>query len=306
MALYNGEGRDFFDEIREELQNVLVDIESEIEFSETDDLEQNSNDRQKIKKVLNDISNKILIQKEKYIRLKKIKNGIPVVFVGRTNAGKSSLFNCLLNENRAIVNQKAGTTRDVITETVSFDDTVIRLFDTAGLNESDDEIETEGIKRTKDEIEKAIAVLWIISPDDFEFENDYETVKNVPVLIAVLNKSDVSLNAQQEIFLQKNNIGYVKASALKNFGTEQIISLLTSQIEEKFPEKNFNTFLTSQRELNIVENIIEIINSMDFSQSIEIIAENIRETLKILGEIYGFMAPDEIMNKIFDSFCIGK
>jgi tRNA modification GTPase len=285
-----------------------VEIESDIEFGETDDLEQNYNNQQKTirlspKEILADISQKISIQKEKYEQLKKIRNGIPVVLVGRTNAGKSSLFNCLLNEDRAIVNEKAGTTRDIITETVSFDDVVVRLTDTAGLNESDDEIENEGIKRTKNEIKKTLVALWVISPDDSDFENDYELVKNAPVLIAVLNKRVFD---KQETFLKKNNIKYIKISALENIGIKDCISLLTSQIKEKFPEKNFNTFLTSQRESDIIEKMLEIVNSVDFSQNIEIIAENIRETLKVLDEIYGFMAPDEIMNKIFDSFCIGK
>jgi tRNA modification GTPase len=306
MALYNGEGREFFDGIKSGLQNVLVDIESEIEFLETDDFEQDFGSREKIKTILSDISQRILIQKEKYSQLKKIKNGIPVVLVGRTNAGKSSLFNRLLDENRAIVSEKAGTTRDVIAETAMFSDVVVRLFDTAGFNESVGEIEKEGIERTKNEIERAFAALWVISPDNLDIESDYKFVKNIPILIAVLNKSDISKNYEQESFLKENKIEYVKVSARQNLGIQNIVSLLISNIEKRFPEKNFNTFLASQRELNIVENMLEVANSIDFSQSIEIIAENIREMLKILNEIYGFMAPDEIMNKVFDSFCIGK
>ncbi|MDR0303891.1 MAG: tRNA uridine-5-carboxymethylaminomethyl(34) synthesis GTPase MnmE [Chitinispirillales bacterium] len=306
MALYNGEGREFFDEIKNKLQNILVEIESEIEFWETDDLKQESDNREKIKEILTDVSQKISIQKEKYTQLKKIKNGIPVVLVGRTNAGKSSLFNCLFNENRVIVSEKAGTTRDIITETISFNDIVIRLFDTAGFSKSDDEIENEGIKRTKKEIEKALAALWVISPDDSEFKNDYELIKNIPILIAILNKTDLLQNDKQIEFLKKNNIEYLKISALQNFGIQNVVSSLTSQIEKKLPEKSYNTFLTSQREAEIIKNMLEIMNFTDVSQNIEIVAENIRETLKTLNEIYGFLAPDEIINKIFDSFCIGK
>jgi len=306
MALYNGGGREFFDEIKDKLQNILVDIESEIEFLETDDFERDFGSREKIKEILTDISQKIFMQKEKYMRLKKIKNGIPAVLVGRTNAGKSSLFNRLLDENRAIVSDAAGTTRDVICETAAFDDVIVRLFDTAGFNDDGGEIENEGIKRTINEIEKSFAALWVMSPDDSDFESDYRFVKNVPVLIAVLNKSDISPNYRQEDFLKENKIEYVKISALQNLGVQNVVSLLKSQLGEKFPEKNFNTFLTSQRELNIVENMLEVANSIDVSQNIEIIAENIREMLKILDEIYGFIAPDEILNKIFDSFCIGK
>ena len=303
MAQYIGRGREFFDEIRDKLQNILVDIESEIEFGETDGL---SGEQNKLKEILSDISQKILIQKERYAQLQKIANGIPTVLAGRTNAGKSSLFNRILNENRAIVNEKAGTTKDVITETVSFGDVIVRLADTAGLNESGDEIENEGIRRTKKEIEKAFAALWVISPDDTEFENDYELVKNIPVLIAVLNKNDIKENQKQIYFLEKNAIEYIKFSTLRNFNVENIIFALTSQIEKKFPEKNFNTILTGKRELKIIEQLLETAKNTEICAGIEIVAERVREMLQILGEIYGFMAPDEIMDKIFDSFCIGK
>ncbi|MCL1947064.1 MAG: tRNA uridine-5-carboxymethylaminomethyl(34) synthesis GTPase MnmE [Chitinivibrionia bacterium] len=303
MAQYVGQGRDFFDEIKDKLQNILVDIESEIEFGETDDL---SGEKSKIEETLRDISQKILIQKEKYTLLKKIQNGVPVVLVGRTNAGKSSIFNLILNENRAIVNEKAGTTRDVLAETVSFGDVVVRLFDTAGLNESGDEIEIEGIRRTKIEIEKAFAALWIISPDDIEFENDYELIKNVPILIAVLNKNDLKEEQKQINFLEKNAIKYIKFSTLRNFTAENIIFPLTAQIKMNFPEKTFNTFLASEREFKIIEQLLETIENTEICANLEIIAERVREMLQILGEIYGFLAPDEIMDKIFDSFCIGK
>jgi tRNA U34 5-carboxymethylaminomethyl modifying GTPase MnmE/TrmE len=121
-----------------------------------------------------------------------------------------------------------------------------------------------------------------------------------------LNKSDVGENEKQMSFMKKNNINYKKISVLYNLGVENIILLLISQIQEIFPEKNFNTVLTSQRELEIVEGMLETVNSIDISGNIEIIAEVIRELLSELGEIYGYLAPDEIINKIFDSFCIGK
>jgi tRNA modification GTPase len=306
MAQYLGEGREFFAEIRNTLQDILVDLESKIEFSETDNLEDYREGQEKIGAILTDIAQKLSIQRDKYLQIKKIKNGIPTVLVGRTNAGKSSLFNCLLNENRAIVSERSGTTRDLISETVSFNDIVLRLFDTAGLNESNDEIENEGIRRTKSEIEKAFAILWVISPDDSGFEADYQLVKNTAVLIAILNKSDLGENPKQIEFLEKNAIKYLKVSALRNLAVENIIFLLSTVIEKEFPEKNFNTVLTSERELKIIEDMLELIKIVEISAGEEIIAEQIREILEILGEIYGFMAPNEIMNKIFDNFCIGK
>ena len=312
MSQYMGRNGKFFDEIREKLQNILVDLESEIEFSETDELNDNppvgatALGRPKMEKTLTEISQNLHIQKQKYTQLQKIANGIPTLLVGRTNAGKSSIFNCILNENRAIVNEKSGTTRDVITETINLDDIIIRLFDTAGLNESDDDIENEGIKRTKHEIEKAFVALWIISPDDEEYESDYELLKNIPALIAVLNKSDKGVNSAQIDFLKKNAVIYTEFCALGNFEIKNILDLLRARIEEKFPEKTFDTVLTSQRELKIIEQLLELIKNADFGAGVEILAEQLREILGIFDEIYGFMAPDEIMNKIFDSFCIGK
>ncbi|MCL2845929.1 MAG: tRNA uridine-5-carboxymethylaminomethyl(34) synthesis GTPase MnmE [Chitinivibrionia bacterium] len=312
MSQYMGRGVEFFDEIKEKLQNIMVALESEIEFSETDELNGNNPvgatapGRPKIEKTLAEITQKLSLQKQKYAQLQKIANGIPTLLVGRTNAGKSSLFNCLLNENRAIVNEKSGTTRDVITETVHLDDVVIRLFDTAGLNESEDDIENEGIKRTKNEIDKAFAALWVISPYDREYANDYELIKNIPVLIAVLNKSDKGENPVQRDFMRRNAVPYIKFSASGNHDTKEITDLLRTEIEEKFPEKTFDTVLTSQRELRITEQLLELIETCDFCTGVEILAEQVREMLVVLDEIYGFMAPDEIMNKIFDSFCIGK
>ena len=306
MSQYLGAGRDFFDGIKEKLQEILSDIESEIEFSETDDLGASNQNREKLQQKLAEIAVKIKIQKENFGKLKKIKNGFPVVLAGRTNAGKSSLFNALLKENRAIVNATAGTTRDVITETISFDEIVIRLTDTAGLNESSDEIENEGIARTIREIEKAAAVLWVISPENDTLEADFEIVKNAPILIAVLNKSDLAQNPKHESFFKRKNIFYEKSSILCNFGVENIILSLTSQISQKFPEKSFCCILTSERELSIIDEMLEVIERTDFSGNDEITAEGIRDMLKALDEIYGFIAPDEIMNRIFDNFCIGK
>lgn len=306
MSQYLGAGRDFFDEIKEKLYKISADIESQIEFSETDDLGEENENREKLKQILEKLSSELKKQKENFGNLKKIKNGFPVVLAGRTNAGKSSLFNALLKENRAIVNAKAGTTRDVITETVSFDEVVIRLTDTAGLNDfSDDEIENEGIERTKKEIEKAAVCLWVISPDNDTIEEDFKIVKNSPVLIAVLNKSDLKQNEKHEDFLKKNKILYEKASILQNSGVENIILSLTEQIKQKFPEKDFCTILTSERELKIIDELLHLIKNTEFCGD-EIIAESIREMLKTLEEIYGFIAPDEIMNKIFNNFCIGK
>ena len=307
MSQYLGAGRDFFDGIKEKLQEILSDIESEIEFSETDDLGAENNNREKLQQILNEILQNLKKEKENFGRLKKIKNGFPVVLAGRTNAGKSSLFNALLQENRAIVNAKAGTTRDVISETVSFDEIVIRLTDTAGLNDkSSDEIEVEGIERTKKEIEKAAAVLWVISPENDMLETDYEIVKNVPVLIAVLNKSDLPQNPKQEEFLKEKNIFYEKTSISRNLGVHNIILSLSARILHTFPEKDFFTILSSERELKVIETLLELAEETDVADNSEIIAESIREMLKSLGEIYGFIAPDEIMNKIFDNFCIGK
>jgi len=303
MAQYMGRGVAFFDEIRKELQNISVALESEIEFSETDEL---NTDFSEFDRILTDIRHKLSLEKQKYAQIQKIANGIPTVLLGRTNAGKSSIFNRILNEDRAIVNEKAGTTRDVIAETVNLNDAVIRLFDTAGLNESDDEIENEGIKRTKQEIGKAFAAIWVISPDDASYENDCELIKNIPALIAVLNKSDLGENCNQADFLKKNGIKYINFSAAKNRDAKEICDLLLSEIEEKFPEKTFDTVLTGKREEEIVERLIEIIGRTDFCVGIEIAAQQIREAIKVFDEIYGFMAADEIMNKIFDSFCIGK
>ena len=307
MSQYLGAGREFFDEIKDKLQEILSDIESQIEFSETDDLGVSNQNREKLQIILEELSQELKIQKDNFGRLKKIKNGFPVVLAGRTNAGKSSLFNALLKENRAIVNANAGTTRDVITETISFDEVVVRLTDTAGLNDkSSGEIEDEGIERTIREIQKAAAVLWVISPEDETLEADFEIVKNVPILIAVLNKSDLTQNLKHENFLKEKNIFYEKTSISSNFGVNNVILLLTARILHTFPERDFCTILTSERELKIIDEILELIETTEISENEEIIAESIREMLKALGEIYGFIAPDEIMGKIFDNFCIGK
>jgi len=303
---YLGEERLFFDTFRGELQQMLVALETEIEFSETDDVGEELQFTKQLEALLARIETGFETELHKRDMLHKVDQGITVAIVGQANAGKSSLMNLLLGYDRAIINSRAGTTRDLITESCRVNDIKVRFVDTAGLNETDDEIELEGIKRTRAAMEESEIVLWVVAADEPFPTDDIGMIPSDTPCYGVINKCDSSDGEEAQVQFTKQELPILKISALENEGRDTVLEAIGAVLEEKFSDMEYETAIGSEREVGIIQKMLSEIKEVNLAYPPEIVAESIRYLVTYFDEIYGKSSPDDILNRVFSDFCIGK
>ena len=235
-----------------------------------------------------------------------LRDGMTVVLAGKPNAGKSSLLNALAGHEAAIVTDIAGTTRDVLRERIQLDGMPLHIIDTAGLRESDNSIEKEGIRRAHEEIQKADKILLLIDAREPETE---DLLKNLPANIditKVYNKIDL-LGLEPEIKQTEN--GY---SCYLSIKTGEGMDLLKQHLKQSvgFNEATDTVFIARRRHIEALSKgydyVASALNQLQVSQAGELVAEDLRQAQISLGEITGFVTSDDLLGKIFSSFCIGK
>ena len=288
------------------LRTQLIDfaslIELELDFSE-EDVE--FADRNKLKNLLFKIDNEVKLLIDSFKTGNAIKNGIPVTIIGSPNAGKSTLLNSLLNEEKAIVSEIAGTTRDIIEDKLIINGLIFRFIDTAGIRKTDSKIENIGIDKAIEKMKKSDIIIQVIdNTDDVEkqIKKLNEISKNCTASkIIAINKIDINNNSlvDNAIYISaKKNIGINKLK-------EKLIDL--SSINKL---SNQTTIITNTRHLQELkktrDEINLIISALDNNISSEFIASNIREALSHLGSITGSITNDTLLKNIFSKFCIGK
>jgi len=290
--------------IRQEIIDATSLIELELDFSE-EDIEFVSKDE--FKKKINSLIEKLNEIISSYLSGKIIREGINLVISGRTNSGKSSLFNQLLKFDRAIVSNISGTTRDFLQENIIINGILFNLIDTAGIRQSNDIIETEGIKRSFQKIEEADFILYLIDLSETEefIEKEIEFFKNKlnkKKSLLVFTKNDiVDLKIKDKIA-----ISIFDDSSLQNLKRK-----ITDKIKENTISKSSGEItLTNLRHKLCLENVVtslkQVVNSIDKKMSGEFISVDLRNALNYLGEITGEVTNEEILNNIFSKFCIGK
>ncbi|MFC1897991.1 tRNA uridine-5-carboxymethylaminomethyl(34) synthesis GTPase MnmE [Candidatus Cloacimonadota bacterium] len=236
-----------------------------------------------------------------------LKEGLKVSLVGAPNVGKSSIFNAFLETERAIVTPHPGTTRDYLEEAISLQEYLIRFFDTAGIRETIDDVEKIGIERSYEIIKKSHKVLFII--DGLENKSEYEKLTNlIPEenIIKVLNKAD--LFSKEELTKFKD-CGYVLCTTTNSSGLQQIKNILLSEIEIS-QEELHSGILTNTRQIAAVKRAVgsteKAIESVQHDLGYEFTAFDLKEASTALEEIIGRVTTDDILNQIFENFCIGK
>ena len=290
------------DGLRQMLLNSSSLIELELDFAE-EDLEFVSYDKVKeeISKIIQELKN--LIDSYKIGRV--IREGVNVVLVGKPNVGKSSLLNYLVKESRAIVSHIPGTTRDVIKEEISIEGVLFRLFDTAGIRITDDEVEKEGVLRSREAVKEADIVVLISevgSETPKELFAELLTLTEESKIISVRNKSDLG-------FEKGNNVSH-NLSAKTGDGIKEFIEELKQKsfVTEHYSEKN--AIVTNLRHKIALEKAADFLDksilSIDNKLSGEFISVDLRNAESSLGEIIGKVTTDDILNNIFSQFCIGK
>ena len=282
--------------LREELLNVTTLLELELDFSE-EDVE--FADRERLERMLEKTDGVVLRLMKSFSVGNAIREGVAVAIVGRPNVGKSTLLNRLVGDDRAMVSDIAGTTRDTIEESVVIDDIRFRFVDTAGLHDTDDKLERMGIERTERAIRRAQVVLYLIEPTQTEFE--LPTIGEGQTLLQVVNKVDTTDKRDRE--------GAIYISAREGEGIDELCKALRSTVDTEglyrgeVVVSNLRHFEALSRAHN---HLGEALQALCNGISEELLAEDIRAAISALAEITGRITSDDILKNIFSRFCIGK
>ncbi|MFV8353395.1 tRNA uridine-5-carboxymethylaminomethyl(34) synthesis GTPase MnmE [Flavobacterium sp. XS2P14] len=299
--------------LREELLNFASLIELELDFAE-EDVE--FADRTQFHELLNRIEFVLKRLIDSFAVGNVIKNGIPVAIVGEPNVGKSTLLNALLNEERAIVSEIAGTTRDTIEDELVIGGIGFRFIDTAGIRETEDVVESIGIKKTFEKIEQAQVVVFLFDSSEFKVKGlklkvELEKIKNqfpLKPLVIIGNKAD-KLDEIEIINLRNEIPEIVLISAKEKLGVEDLKNQLLSFVNTGALRNN-ETIVTNTRHydslLKALEEITKVKYGLETNLSSDLMALDIREALYHFGMITGQVTNDELLGNIFANFCIGK
>ena len=291
---------------RQKLLELLASIEVNIDYPEYEDIEVITNEN--IKKEISTIKeelNKIIIESENG---KIIKNGIKVAIVGRPNVGKSSILNKLLNEDKAIVTDIEGTTRDIVEGEVSIAGVLFRFVDTAGIREAKDLVEKIGIERSRNEIFNSDLVLMVLNNNEKITEDEKKLISELPEQsLIVINKNDLISNIDIDILKNKDVI-YIDTISID--GIEPLKNKLIEMFKlEKINNSDY-TYMSNARQISLAKEAYSIINDVEIGLKNEVptdlIEIDIKRIWEKLGEILGESYSEELIDQLFTQFCLGK
>lgn len=294
-------------ELKEKVLALIANIEVNIDYPEYEDAVLVTNDL--IIKTINEVKdeiNKLLKNSKKGLL---IKNGLKIVIVGKPNVGKSSILNALLDENKAIVTDIKGTTRDIVTGELVIDGVKIDILDTAGIRETKDIVESIGVKRSVDAIDEADLVLFVVdSADGFTHEDNevLNKIKDKEVLV-IYNKNDKVKDYKND------NLSDYESINISTFDSD-MISKLKDKIAELFDlesiaESNY-MYISNARQIALLNNCISIINDIENSvkngELVDMVEIDVKKLWETLSEITGEVSSDDLLDEIFSKFCLGK
>lgn len=294
--------------LRDQLLHFTSLIELELDFSDHEELE--FADRSELCQLANNIEKVIARLVNSFNVGNAIKNGVPVAIIGETNAGKSTLLNVLLNEDKAIVSDIHGTTRDIIEDTVNIGGITFRFIDTAGIRETSDTIESLGIERTFQKLDQAEIVLWMIDATNAQAQITQLAGQLLPrcerkQLILVYNKADLVDNIQNI----PDNVQSITLSAKKREHIEELQRMLITSAHLPTVTQN-DVIVTNVRHYEALNNALEAIHrvqeGLTNNISGDFISQDIRECIFHLSDIAGEVTNDMVLQNIFQHFCIGK
>lgn len=301
--------------LREQLLQSCALLELELDFSEEDVEFQSREELAEQVRVLQQEVEKLV---ESYQHGRLLSEGVATAIIGKPNAGKSTLLNALLGEERAIVSHMPGTTRDYIEECFIYDKTMFRLTDTAGLREAQEEIEHEGIRRSYEKIAEADLILYLMDIGSSDYEEDTEAIAELRQkhpdiqLLVVANKTDTAEDSAErsEKVAEKTGCKVLGISALKEEGLDQLKAEMNTMVEGLDKLHDASVLVTSMRHYEALRNAADALQNarelIDAQSDTELIAFELRSALDYVGEITGKVVNEEVLNVIFGQFCIGK
>ena len=292
---------------RQEILNTLAQVEVNIDYPEYDDVEEMTTAllREKTKEFEDLLANLLRTAR----RGKILREGLSTAIIGRPNVGKSSLLNNLLREEKAIVTDIAGTTRDVIEEYVNIKGVPLKLVDTAGIRETDDVVEKIGVERSKKALEEADLVLLVLNASEKLTKQDRSLleISQNSNRIVLLNKTDLPEKIERDQLPQDA----IPISVLKN----ENIDLIEDRINQLFFDnagiiEQDATYLSNTRHISLIEKALESLQAvnqgLELGMPVDLLQVDMTRTWEILGEITGDAAPDELITQLFSQFCLGK
>lgn len=313
VALNQMEGRlsKLIKKLRQEILEVLAHIEVNIDYPEYDDVEE--------------MTHQMLLEKAAYVREeiekllrtsqqgKILREGLSTVIIGRPNVGKSSLLNALVQENKAIVTDIPGTTRDVIEEYVNVRGVPLRLVDTAGIRETEDIVERIGVERSRQVLKEADLILLVLNYSDAftrEDEQLFEAVKGMDVIV-IVNKTDLPQKLDMERVRQlSQNMRLVTTSLLKEEGIDELEEAIASLFFSGSIEAGDMTYVSNSRHIALLNQaftaISEAIENTKAGTPIDIVQIDLTRTWELLGEIIGESVQESLIDQLFSQFCLGK
>ncbi|MCW8795783.1 MAG: tRNA uridine-5-carboxymethylaminomethyl(34) synthesis GTPase MnmE [Chlorobium sp.] len=301
--------------LREQLLHSCALLELELDFSE-EDVEFQS--REELSRQMENLQHEVDKLVESYQHGRLLREGVATAIIGRPNAGKSTLLNALLGEERAIVSHMPGTTRDYIEECFIYEKTMFRLTDTAGLREAMEEIEHEGIRRSYEKIAQADLILYLLDigsdscRDEITAINDLRQSYPDARLLVVANKTDRTAESGKRIAEVGASAGceVIGISALNRSGLAELKSAMSAITEGLDKLHDASVLVTSMRHYEALRNASDALRNarelIDAQSETELIAFELRSALDYVGEITGKVVNEEVMNVIFGQFCIGK
>lgn len=299
------------DSLRKDILDVLAQVEVNIDYPEYDDVEEMTT------KLLREKAIEIKQRIEQLLKTasqgKIMREGLATALVGRPNVGKSSLLNHLLHEDKAIVTDVAGTTRDVIEEYVNVSGVPLKLIDTAGIRETDDKVEKIGVERSKKAIEQSDLVLLVLNAAESLTKEDLELIRltNDKKRIIILNKTDLEekLDRKELAKISENEPVYA-TSILKNEGVEALEEAISKLFFNGIENSQSTVMVTNARHIallkkaqNSLDSVLEGISS---GMPVDLVQIDMTEAWNLLGEITGESYEDELLDQLFSQFCLGK
>lgn len=303
----DGSLSDLINNTRQEILNTLAQVEVNIDYPEYDDVEEATTEiiREKTTEFQALLTNLLKTAR----RGKILREGISTAIIGRPNVGKSSLLNNLLREEKAIVTDIEGTTRDVIEEYVNINGVPLKLVDTAGIRETEDIVEQIGVERSKKALKEADLVLLVLNASEPLTDQDRQLleISQDSNRIILLNKVDLP----EKIEIDQLPEDHIKISVLKNQNIDQIEDRINALFFENagLVEQDA-TYLSNARHISLIEKAVESLQAVNeglaLGMPVDLLQVDLTRTWEILGEITGDAAPDELITQLFSQFCLGK
>jgi len=301
----NGEVSKLIKDLRQKVIEILANIEVNIDYPEYEDIEEMTNSMilSNIDSIEKEINNILKHSEDSKI----IKDGIKTIIIGSPNVGKSSILNRLLNENKAIVTDIAGTTRDIVEGSIQIDGIVLNMIDTAGIRETDDVVESIGVKKSLDLIDEADLILYVLNNNEKLTEEEKNILSRIKDKnnIVIVNKIDLENN------LDLNELSeYIAMSVKDDIGINELRNKIKEMFNLEQIEQNDFTYLSSARSISLLKKSLESLsavrNGIENNMPVDMVEIDLKQMWSTLGEIIGETYTDELIDQLFSQFCLGK